>query len=138
PCDIITILIAWRLALWMYPPEKDSFTREETAYLETEIRQMGRWNAASTRAALLIALAIGLWLTDFLHHISPSIIGLGVGLAAVLPGIGVLDVEDMKRMNYLPVFFVAAAVSMGEVLAQTKALDVLTDLLLSWMEPLVG
>jgi anion transporter len=138
PCDIITILIAWRLTLWLYPPEKKSFTDDETAYLEDEIRRMGGWNAASTRAALLIALAIGLWLTDFLHHISPSIIGLGVGLAAVLPGIGVLDVEDMKRVNYLPVFFVAAAVSMGEVLVQTKTLDLLTNLLLSWMEPLLG
>jgi sodium-dependent dicarboxylate transporter 2/3/5 len=138
PCDTITILVAWRLTLWLYPPEKSSFTRDETAHLENEIRQMGGWNAASTRAALLIALAIGLWLTDFLHHISPSIIGLGIGLAAVLPGIGVLTVEDMKRMNYLPVFFVAAAVSMGEVLVQTKTLGLLTDLLLSWMEPLLG
>ena len=137
PCDIITILIAWRLTLWLYPPEKESFTRE-AGYLENEIRRMGGWNAASTRAALLIALALGLWLTAFLHHISPSIIGLGVGLAAVLPGIGVLGVEDMKRMNYLPVFFVAAAVSMGEVLVQTKALDLLTGILLSWMEPMLG
>ena len=138
PCDIITILVAWRLTLWLSPPEKQGLTRDEAAYLEHEIRQMGGWTAESTRAALLIALAIGLWLTDFLHHISPSIIGLGVGLAAVLPGIGVLTVEDMKRMNYLPVFFVAAAVSMGEVLVQTKALDLLTGLLLSWMEPLLG
>src|SRR4030095_367861 len=99
---------------------------------------MGSWNAASTRAALLIALAIGLWLTDFIHHIPPSVIGLGVGLAAVLPGIGVLSIEDMKRMNYFPVFFVAAAVSMGEVLVQTKALDLVTDHLLSWMEPMIG
>ena len=137
PCDIITILIAWRLVLWLYPPEKDNFTHE-AAYLEDEIRQMGGWNAESIRAALLIALAIGLWLTDFLHHISPSIIGLGVGLAAVLPGIGVLTTEDMKRMNYLPVFFVATAVSMGEVLVQTKALDLLTNILLSWMEPMLG
>jgi anion transporter len=137
PVDIITVLIAWRLTLWLYPPEKKSFTHE-AGYLENEIRQMGGWSAESTRAALLIALALGLWLTDFIHHISPSIIGLGVGLAAVLPGIGVLGVEDMKRMNYLPVFFVAAAVSMGEVLVQTKALDLLTDILLSWMEPLLG
>ena len=77
------------------------------------MRQLGGWNASTTRAALLIALAIGLWLTDFVHHISPSIIGLGVGLAAVLPGIGVLSVEDLRRVNYLPVFFVAAAISMG-------------------------
>ena len=138
PCDIITILAAWRLTLWLYPPEKPSLTRDEAAYLEREIRQIGGWTPESTRAALLIALAIGLWMTDFIHHISPSIIGLGVGLAAVLPGIGVLSVEDMKRMNYLPVFFVAAAVSMGEVLVQTKTLDLLTGVLLSWMEPLLG
>ena len=137
PCDILTIVIAWRLVLWLYPPEKNSFT-QEAAYLEKEIRQMGGWNAESTRAALLIALAIGLWLTDFIHHIPPSVIGLGVGLAAVVPGIGVLTTDDMKRMNYLPVFFVAAAVSMGEVLVQTKALDLLTTALLSWMEPMLG
>jgi len=41
-------------------------------------------------------------------------------------------------MNYLPVFFVAAAVSMGEVLVQTKALGLLTTVLLSWMEPMLG
>jgi anion transporter len=137
PCDIITILVAWRLTLWLYPPEKSALAREGT-YLENELRQLGGWNTASTRAALLIAVAIGLWLTDFIHHIPPSTIGLGVGLATVLPGIGVLTVEDLKRMNYLPVFFVAAAVSMGEVLVQTKALDLLTETLLTWMEPMLG
>lgn len=136
PCDLITILIAWRLTMWLYPPEKVSFARE-AGYLEGEIRKMGGWTRLEKKAALLILLAIGLWLTDFLHHISPSIIGLGVGLAAVLPGIGVLTAEDMKRMNPLPVFFVAAAVSMGEVLTQTKGLDLLTNAVLAWMEPML-
>ena len=131
-------VIAWWLMLWLFPPEKNSLSNDEAAYVERELRQMGGWTPASTRAALLITAAIGLWLTDFLHHIPPSVIGLGVGLAAVLPGIGVLTVEDMKRVNYLPVFFVAAAVSMGEVLVQTKTLDLLTTFLLSWMEPLLG
>jgi di/tricarboxylate transporter len=70
PCDILTILIAWRLTLWIYPPEKNALSANEAAYLEREVRQLGGWTAATTRAALLIALAIGLWLTDFLHHIS--------------------------------------------------------------------
>jgi len=119
PCDIITILIAWRLTLWLYPPEKPALDAD-AGYLSGEQASIGRWDAQSTRAALLIALAIGLWLTDFLHHISPAVIGLGVGLATVLPGVGVLTVDDLKRVNYLPVFFVATAVSMGEVLAETK------------------
>ena len=24
PCDILTIFIAWRLVLWMYPPEREA------------------------------------------------------------------------------------------------------------------
>jgi di/tricarboxylate transporter len=136
PCDIITILFAWRLTLWLYPPETDSSTRELDPH--EDIQDASPWTTESTRAALLIAVAIGLWLTDFIHHIPPSVIGLGVGLAAVLPGIGTLTTDDMKRLNYLPVFFVATAISMGDVLVNTKALDLLTDFLLSWMEPLLG
>jgi hypothetical protein len=41
----------------------------------------------------------------------------------------------MKRLNYLPVFFVAAAVSMGTVLEVTKGLEVLTNYMFAWMEP---
>jgi len=82
-------------------------------------------------------IAISLWLTDMVHHVSPAVIGLGVGLFAVLPRVGVLDMDDLKRLNYLPVFFVAAAVSMGQVLASTKALDLLTNVMFAWMEPLM-
>jgi hypothetical protein len=70
-------------------------------------------------------------------HISPAIIGMGVGLFALLPRVGILDIEDMKRLNYLPVFFVAAAVSMGTVLEATKGLEVLTNYMFAWMQPFI-
>ena len=112
PCSIITVLAAWRLTLWLYPPEKVTL-EGGYEYLRAEIAKMGPWSPSEKKAALLMAAAILLWLTDFLHHISPAIIGIGVGLFALLPRVGILDIEDMKRLNYLPVFFVAAAVSMG-------------------------
>jgi len=59
-------------------------------------------------------------LTDFIHHTAPSVIAIGVGLLALLPRVGVLGTEDLRRLNYLPMFFVAAAVSMGAVLEATK------------------
>jgi len=136
PLTVITILVAWRLTLWLYPPEQPNLPGG-TRHLREELQKMGRWTTAEKKSALLMLLAVGLWLTDFAHHISPSVIGLGVGLLAALPWIGVLDLEDLKRVNYLPVFFVAAAVSMGKVLIATKALDVLTGVLFAWMEPLV-
>jgi di/tricarboxylate transporter len=62
-------------------------------------------------------------------------IGLGVGLLAIFPVVGVLDTRDVRSINFLPIFFVAAAVSLSNVLVQTKALDVITGALFTWMEP---
>src|SRR6266571_697330 len=137
PSDIITILVAWRLTLWVYPPANASLPGG-IRFLQKEMRNMGPWKLAEKKSMALMLAAIALWMTEFLHHISPSMIGLGIGLLAVLPRVGVLDIEDLKRVNYLQVFFVAAAVSMGKVLSATKGLDILTNVLFSWMGPLLA
>jgi anion transporter len=134
PCSIITVLAAWWLTLWLYPPETVAL-RGGYAYLQAEIKKMGAWTPLEKKSALFLAGAIVLWLTDFIHHISPAVIGMGVGLLALLPRVGVLDIEEMRRLNYLPVFFVAAAVSMGTVLEATKGLEVLTNAMFAWMQP---
>lgn len=134
PCDLITIVIAWRLVLWMYPPEKESLPGG-AKFLDDEIKAMGSLKPIEWRAIALFTLGLGLWMTDFLHHLPSPMIGLGVGLAAVLPRIGVLDVEDVKKVNVLPVFFVASAISMAHVLETTKALDLFTHVLFAWIEP---
>ncbi len=136
PCDLITIFAAWRLTLWLYPPEKATLPGGP-AFLTAELNKMGRWNPLEKRSALLMLLAVCLWMTDFLHHLSPALIGLGVGLLATVPRVGVLNIDDVRRVNYLPVFFVAAAASMGQVLVATKGLDVLTNIMFSWMQPFI-
>jgi anion transporter len=137
PCDIITIFVAWRLVLWMYPPERESLPGG-AAFLQEEVQKMGPLTPLEWRSIALFGLGLGLWMTDFLHGIPSPMIGLGVGLAAVLPRVGVLDVDDVKRLNLLPVFFVASAISMAHVLETTKALGILTDVLFAWTEPFMG
>ncbi len=137
PSDIVTILVAWRVTLWLYPPETASLPGG-AQFLRAELQKMGAWKTEEKKALALLLLAIGLWVTDFLHHISPSMIGLGIGLAALLPGIGVLSVAELKAVKYLQIFFVGAAVSMGKVLGATRGLDVLTKVVLSWMTPLLA
>jgi sodium-dependent dicarboxylate transporter 2/3/5 len=132
PCSIITVLAAWGLTLWLYPPETVALEGGKQM-LRDEIAKMGTWSRLEKRAAVLLGVAVLLWLTDFIHHIPSPVVGMGVGLYALLPRIGILDIEDMKRLNYLPVFFVAAAVSMGTVLEETKGLDVLTAHVFAWM-----
>jgi solute carrier family 13 (sodium-dependent dicarboxylate transporter), member 2/3/5 len=136
PCDLITIFAAWRLTLWLYPPERPSLPGG-AGFLDSELRKMGPWTPLEKRSALLMAAAVAMWATDFLHHIPAPMIGLGVGLLATLPGIGVLETEDVRRVNLLPVIFVATAIGLGEVLSVTKGLAVLTDVMVAWMEPLL-
>jgi anion transporter len=134
PCSIITLLAAWRLTLWLYPPETVGLEGGQ-AFLRDELAKMGPLSSMERRAALLMAAAIVLWLTDFIHHIPASVIGLGVGLFALLPRVGILDIEDLRKLNMMPVFFVGAAVSMGTVMEATKAIDVLTQAVFTSIAP---
>jgi sodium-dependent dicarboxylate transporter 2/3/5 len=97
-------------------------------YLLDELKKMGPWSELEKRSALLLGIAVALWLTDFVHHIPPSVIGMGVCLFALLPHVGILDAEDLRKLNYMPMFFVATAVSMGAALEATKGIELLTHL----------
>src|SRR6476661_9169117 len=67
PCDIIVMAVAWRLALWLYPPETATLPGG-AEYLRDELRKMGSWSSMEIKSAALMLIAISLWITDFLHH----------------------------------------------------------------------
>ena len=136
PCDLITIFAAWRLTLWLFPPELPSLPGG-SAFLRKELVRLGPWTAIEKKSMMLMLLAIGFWSTDFWHHISAPMVAVGIGLITVLPVVGVLDIDDIRRLNLLPMFFVAAGISMSEVLVKTQAVDTLTKLIFSWLDPFV-
>jgi anion transporter len=136
PCSILTIFATWRLALWLFPPEQAALSGGKE-FLSEALRQMGPWTRMEKKAIFLMLIAVALWTTDFLHHLSPALVAVGIGLIGVIPGVGVLEEDDLKRVNVLMVFFVAAAISMGNVLVRTNALPVLTAVMFSWMRPLI-
>jgi sodium-dependent dicarboxylate transporter 2/3/5 len=137
PCVLVTIFVTWRVIPWFYPPEKEALAGGAT-FLRDSLAKMGPWKRDEKKSLFLMLAAIALWSTDLIHHISPAVIGIGIGLLAAVPGIGVLEQEDLKGINYLPVFFTAAAISMGNVLVQTKALNTLTAIMFNWMRPWIG
>jgi len=136
PCHIVTVLAAWWLTLWLFPPEKTELDGGQD-YLRQELRNLGPLSMPETKAAILLGTATVLWMTDFLHHMSSAKIGLGIGLATLLPCVGLLRADDLKKVNFLPVFFVAAALGMAKVLMATKSLDFLTNIAFGWIEPLM-
>ncbi len=136
PMSVVTIFLVWQLALRLFPPEREE-PAGGAAFLDAELRRMGPLSAMEKRAAILMLLATGLWMTDFIHHIPAAMIGMGVGLLAVMPRIGVLDIEDVRKVNYLIIVFVGAAISTGDILRETGALKVLTDSAFGWLQPFI-
>ena len=137
PVDLVLIFAAWRLTLRFFPPEKQALPGGK-AYLETELAKSGSWKPMEKKALVFVLAAVALWLTDAWHHVPASKVALGVALLALLPRIGVLGLEDLRRVDYLLLFFVASVVSMGRVLTATKSLDVFTQVLFGWITPLIG
>jgi sodium-dependent dicarboxylate transporter 2/3/5 len=92
----------------------------------------GPWSAAERRCAAFLALGVALWTTDFVHHIHPAMVALGIGLAAMLPVVGVLKATELKEFDFLSFLFTASALSLGMGLMESGALDTLTRALASW------
>jgi di/tricarboxylate transporter len=137
PCSLATILVGWRLTLWLFPPEVAGLGARRSE-VQAHFRKAGDWTPAATKASILVLLALSLWLTDWLHGISAAKVAFGVGLIGLLPFVDVLNAEDFRKANLLPYFFVAAALGMSEVLRDTGALKVLTDAFLGGMQPLLA
>ena len=136
PAVLLTIFACWLTILWLYPPEKKELPGGRK-YLKDSLRALGPWSGAEKKTLAWLLLAIGLWSTDSLHGISPAVVALGIGLAVSLPIIGVLKTRDVRSINFLLIIFLGGALSMGEVMAKTKALDTLTGVMMSWMGPLL-
>ena len=136
-CSMVTILVGWRATLWLFPPEVESLEdrREE---VREHFRSGVAWSPMATKASILVVIALALWFTDRWHGISAAKVSFGVGLVALLPFVDVLDSNDFRKANMLPYFFVAAALGMSAVLAETGGLKLLTDTILGGMEPLLS
>jgi solute carrier family 13 (sodium-dependent dicarboxylate transporter), member 2/3/5 len=134
PTVLVTVAAAWWFTLKAFPPEAASLT-DRSEQVKAHFQKTERWTPLSVKSGLLCGLALVLWLTDELHHISPAMIAFAIGLFGLLPFIDVLDEKDVRGINLLPFFFTSAALGMGEVLESTGALRIVTDTFIGGLEP---
>ncbi len=76
PVDLVLIVVAWRLTLKFFPPEKHTLPGGK-AYLENQLATLGRWKPLEKKALAFTLAAVLLWLTDSLHHVPASKVAFG-------------------------------------------------------------
>ena len=93
--------------LWLYP---DNPTPRD----EPENHPVTSFSRDERVLGVVLALSLALWMTDFLHHISPAWIGLAAALYLLLPRVGVVSQTDFnQRLNFSSLFFAAGVIGLG-------------------------
>jgi len=94
--------------------------------------EAGPLSRGERRLTLILAVALGLWMTDSLHGIRPGWVALAAGIACILPGIGVLSGDVFKdRLALGPFFYVAGILGVGSLVVTSGLGDALSGALIA-------
>ena len=112
PAIVAVSALALPFVVWALFPDRPGGDRAPAPRPPLDAR--GR-----TLAAVLL-LALGLWITDFAHGVSPAWIALGAAVVCLLPRVGMLPPTALvERINLGPWLFVAGVIGMGAVVASS-------------------
>lgn len=92
------------LIVWLWPDQP----RPQPLLASPPMGGEERW------LSLLLTLALMLWATDFLHHISPAWVSMGAAVLLLLPGIGLVGQKTFgEQVNFGSMFYVAGIMGLG-------------------------
>lgn len=89
--------------------------------LEKEEIQDFTKNEKIVLATIFIMLI--LWMSDFIHQISPSIIAIIGVLFLAFPTINIIKAKDFNSINFSSLIYVVAIISLGSIVANNEFLE---------------
>ena len=98
------VLVA--LVYWLYPA---AIKQQPAPPVPTPM------SAEEWRLAVILAIALLLWATDFLHGIRAGWVALAAAVACLLPRVGMLPVKSFDDVRFGSFFYVGAAIGLGAV-----------------------
>ena len=103
---VVIVLCLW----WLFPDETRAVAADE---------QRTPMSAQEKRLAVILACAVLLWATDFVHGVHPGWVGLGAGIATMMPRVGVMPVASFtERVKLTPFFYVASILGLGAIMVE--------------------
>lgn len=111
------VVVALVTTLCIFKPDKPlSIPQDE---IKAELGKLGPMTSLEKRCIMLLGFTVLLWITDALHKIPPTTVGIAMTVAFFLPKIGVLDSEDLKGVNWWTPVFMGAAICLGSIMADS-------------------
>ena len=130
PLWLLLIPSIWIMLLKMYPLPKEQQSFPMIKYeMEERVRELGPINSREIRCFVMLVAIVGLWLTEPLHGMHPSIPALIGVVLMTLPGIGFANWETVIKINYDTVFLLSVTLSMGYALIDSGTAEIISHYL---------
>lgn len=97
------------------------------------------YSGAEKRTLVVLALTAGLWLTDWVHHLSPAIPALLGAAILLMPGVGVISWKTFEsRLSWGLILTVGTSLSLATLMTKTGAAGWLGQLLVGSLSSLAA
>lgn len=115
---LITSIITCVLQLKLFRPTVEfKFNKEE---VKKQLDELGSMTGVEKKTLLWVSIAIILWATDSIHHVSTAWVALGIAIILSFPVVGdILKPPAWGSVNIGTLFFLTAALAIGKVGAYT-------------------
>ena len=129
PASILMVPLTWRVLLWLFPPEFESFPISDKA-VRDKLAALGPLSGNEWRTLIVFGTVIAMWLVSPVlgaltgGRIEPPIeaVALAGGLALFLPGISVLTWKEAERdIEWGGIMLIVAGLSLGLVVFESGA-----------------
>jgi di/tricarboxylate transporter len=105
-------VLVWALVVWMYRPETE--LKPVNSLEAPPLNDDGR------KLLVIVAFALAVWGTDFVHGVAPGWVALVVAVICLMPGIDLVPSRlFVEKINMVTILFVAAVLGIGPVLLES-------------------
>ena len=110
---LIKAILIVGLILWFYPDQPVEMNEQET-------RQPEPLSRNEIILALALSVMLVLWMTDFIHHISPAWIALAGAIFLLFPGVDIVGKKQFnQKINWASIFFIAGILGLGGMISHS-------------------
>ena len=109
PLAMVMLLIAWRVLLWLYPPQTDTVSMTIDAQMK---KSTHAWILYVTFGATIL-----LWVTEGLHGIKSSIVALLP--ITILTLTSVISKQDIRKLPWEVLWLIAGGIALGISMKET-------------------
>ncbi len=127
PAALLSGLAVWGVTAVLFPPEVKTVPGG-TAYIEEELRRLGRPRAAEWKAILFMCLLIGLWVTEKQTGLSVAHACLLVAILLTIPRAGLVSWRQvLQAVPWQILILLGASLSVVKALTDTGAVGWVAD-----------